>query len=171
MTYATTTDVAIELGRPASSPEEEAQWVAWLARVERNIIRRFSQASLVLADQVALGGPTEDDVRDVEVAAVLRKISNPSNFTSVTRSIDDGALTTRREGPSVDGDPLAITDAEWAILLPNDGAAQGGAYTVDSVGSAGVHIPWCALYFGAAYCSCGADLTNYQYPIFELGGH
>lgn len=170
MTYATADDVAIELGRPASSPVEEAQWVAWLERVERSIARRFTQAGLVLADQVALESPTADDVRDVEVAAVLRKIDNPKGFTSVTRSIDDGTLTTRREGPGVDGDPLAITADEWAILLPRDDG-NGGAFTVDSVGTTGVHLPWCSLHFGATYCSCGADLTNYQYPIYELGGY
>ncbi len=170
MTYATAADVAIELGRPASSSTETAQWEAWLARVERSITRRFEKAELVLADQVALGTPTADDVSDVEVAAVLRKIDNPKGFTSVTRSVDDGTLTTRREGPGVDGDPLALTAEEWAILLPADGG-NGGAFTVDSVGTAGVHIPWCALYFGSTYCSCGADLTNYQYPIYELGGY
>lgn len=169
MTYATTSDVAVELGRPASTEQEAAQWDAWLGRVERSIARRFTQASLVLADQVVLGAPSAEDIRDVEVAAVLRKIANPSNFTSVTRSIDDATLTTRREGPAVDGDPLALTDAEWAILLPPN-ESQGGAFTVDSVGMASNHLPWCALNFGATYCSCGADLTAYQYPIYEMGG-
>lgn len=170
MSYATALDVATELGRPASSTAEEAQWEAWLARVERNIVRRFTQAGLVFADQVALGTPSADDVRDVEVSAVLRKIDNPKGFTSVTRSIDDGTLTTRREGPGVDGDPLALTSDEWSILIPTDDS-NGGAFTVDSVGTTGVHIPWCALNFGTAYCSCGADLNNYQFPIFELGGY
>ena len=32
-----------------------------------------------------------------------------------------------------------------------------------------VHMPWCALFFGATYCSCGADLTNYEYPLYEGG--
>lgn len=169
MTYATTSDVAVELGRPASSPEETQQWAAWLARVERAIVRRFTQSDLVLSDQIALGTPTEDDVRDVEVAAVLRKIANPQNFTSITRSVDDAALTTRREGPGVNGDPLALTDDEWAALLP--ASASSGAFTVDSLGLASVHLPWCSLYFAAGYCSCGADLTNYQYPIYELGGY
>lgn len=169
MTYATTLDVAVELGRPASSEQETAQWDAWLGRVERSIARRFTQASLVLADQVALNAPSVDDLRDVEVAAVLRKIANPSNFTSVTRSIDDATLTTRREGPAVNGDPLALTDDEWSTLLPTTAAASG-AFTVDSVGMASNHLPWCALNFGATYCSCGADLTAYQYPIYEAGG-
>lgn len=168
MTYATANDVAVELGRPASSLAETAQWEAWLERVERNIARGFTRASLVLATRVALNTPTDGDVRDVEVSAVLRKIANPNGFTSITRSVDDATLTTRREGPGVDGDPLAITDAEWNILLPQS-SDRGGAFSVDSVGSAGAHLPWCALNFAAPYCSCGADLNNYAGPIFEGG--
>jgi hypothetical protein len=30
-------------------------------------------------------------------------------------------------------------------------------------------MPWCSVNFGALYCSCGADLTNYEYPLYEGG--
>ena len=122
MTYATDSDVAVEIGRPAASAEETAQWNAWLARVERAIVRRFARAGLVLADQVTAGNPTADDVKDAEVAAVVRKITNPLGLTSVTRTIDDGTVTTRRDGvDEVDG--LALTEAEWEALLPSTSAA------------------------------------------------
>lgn len=122
MTYATDSDVAVEIGRPASSTEETDQWNAWLARVERAIARRFSRAGLVLADQVTAGSPTADDVKDIEVAAVVRKITNPLGLTSVTRTLDDGTVTTRREGTD-DGDGLMLTEDEWEILLPATSAA------------------------------------------------
>lgn len=122
MTYATAADVAVELGRPAASTDETAQWEAWLARVERAIARRFSRAGLVLADQVTAGDPTEADVVDAEVAAVVRKITNPLGLTSVTRTLDDGTVTTRREGAE-DGDGLALTEDEWETLLPSTSAA------------------------------------------------
>lgn len=118
MTYATTDDVVTELGRSTSSSEETAQWQAWLDRVERIITRRFVRAGLVLADQVTDGNPTADEVADVEVTAVVRMIRNPDGLTSVTRTIDDGTITTRREGAD-DVSGLVITDAEWASLLPN----------------------------------------------------
>jgi hypothetical protein len=122
MTYATAANVAVELGRPAASAEETAQWEAWLARVERAIVRRFTRAGLVLADQVTAGDPTADDIKDAEVAAVVRKITNPLGLTSVTRTIDDGTVTTRRDGADeVDG--LALTEAEWEALLPSTSAA------------------------------------------------
>lgn len=36
-------------------------------------------------------------------------------------------------------------------------------------GGSSAHMPWCSLMFGAAYCSCGADLTDYEYPLYEGG--
>jgi hypothetical protein len=43
----------------------------------------------------------------------------------------------------------------------------GGAFAVDTFGSAVVHADICAINFGAIYCSCGADLTDYRYPLYE----
>lgn len=122
MTYATGSDVEVELGRPAASADETAQWSAWLARVERAIARRFARAGLVLADQVTAGNPTVEDVKDAEVAAVVRKITNPLGLTSVTRTLDDGTVTTRREGLD-ESDGLALTEAEWESLLPATSSA------------------------------------------------
>lgn len=123
MSYALASDVETELGRVASSAEETAQWEAWLDRVERSIERMFRRAGLVLADEVVLGDPTVQDVVDVEVAAVLRKIQNPQwGLTSVTRSIDDASVTTRSDGSDI-GDPLELTDAERNMLL------SGGTFT------------------------------------------
>lgn len=117
MAYATAADVEIEIGRPASSTAETAQWEAWLERVERTIRRRFTRAGYDLDDQVAMNEPSEADVIDVEVARVVDKANNPSGYTSTTRSIDDASVTTRREGVE-SGDGLTITDAEWESLLP-----------------------------------------------------
>lgn len=40
-------------------------------------------------------------------------------------------------------------------------------FTVDTAPAAyGVHADTCSLRFGALYCSCGADLTNYAYPLY-----
>ena len=44
------------------------------------------------------------------------------------------------------------------------------AFSVDAAPAwSGPHMPWCSLAFGALYCSCGADLTNYEYPLYEGG--
>lgn len=42
-------------------------------------------------------------------------------------------------------------------------------FSVDTAaGTGSLHLPWCALHFGAAYCSCGVDIA--EVPIYELGG-
>lgn len=128
MAYAQTSDVAVELGRPASSPAESDQWQAWLSRVERAIVRGFSAAGLVLADEITAGTVTTDDVRDVEVAVVIRKIQNPTwGESSTTRTIDDGSITKRREGGDLNADPLALLPSDWNGLLP--GAQSSGFST------------------------------------------
>lgn len=118
MSYATSEDVAVQLGRSASSAAEGEQWDAWLATVERSIRRHFSRAGFDLDAQVAAGEPSAEEVADVEVAAVIRKIQNPTwGETSYTKSIDDGSVTRRREGGD-GGDPLSLLDGELSNLLP-----------------------------------------------------
>ena len=46
---------------------------------------------------------------------------------------------------------------------------SGAAFSITPGDSGSVHQPWCSLAFGATYCSCGADLTNYEYPLYEGG--
>lgn len=47
---------------------------------------------------------------------------------------------------------------------------EGKAFNVDVTPTGGsAHQPWCALAFGATYCSCGAGLTADQYPMYEGG--
>lgn len=116
MSYADVSDVAVELGRPASSDAESEQWQAWLDRVERSIERAFRRAGLVLEAQVGLGDPTVADVVDVEVAAVIRKIHLPvTGRTSTSRAVDDVTITDRWEGDTAG---LEISAAEWDALLP-----------------------------------------------------
>lgn len=43
-----------------------------------------------------------------------------------------------------------------------------GAFSVDTAVHVGsIHQPWCALHFGANYCSCGADIAGF--PLYEGG--
>jgi hypothetical protein len=122
MSYADPSDIAIELGRSTYSDDDSAQWQAWLDRVERAIERGFRRAGLVLADQIALGDPTESDVIDVEVARVADRVNNPTKITSITRSVDDASVTTRNDNAG-DGDPLDLTDLDWQALLPGRDSA------------------------------------------------
>lgn len=40
-----------------------------------------------------------------------------------------------------------------------------GAFSVDTIGAGVVHAETCALFFGATYCSCGADIAGF--PLWE----
>lgn len=43
--------------------------------------------------------------------------------------------------------------------------SAGKAYAVDTVTAGAVHADTCSLNFGAAYCSCGADIAGF--PLFD----
>lgn len=127
--FATTEDVATELGRPASSEAEEAQWQAWLDRVERAIRRGFARAGFDLDTQVEADNPTAQEVADVQVAAVVRKAQNPiwgRTSVSKTRSVDDASFTDtdRTEGLRNGADALDLLDSEWSRLLPQTTRAR-----------------------------------------------
>lgn len=50
------------------------------------------------------------------------------------------------------------------------GSANNRAYSVRPARPyGGAHAAICSLHFGAGYCSCGADLTNHRYPLWEGG--
>lgn len=128
MAFASPEDVAIELGRPTSSitDAEREQWTAWLERVERSIRRRFRREGLDLDNQINIGDPSIEEVVDVEVAVVSRRVRNPEGLTSTTVTIDDGTITRRREGAD-DALGLDLTDIEWEALLPR---SEPQAFTV-----------------------------------------
>jgi hypothetical protein len=45
--------------------------------------------------------------------------------------------------------------------------SSSGAWSFSpSVGTNASHAPWCAINFGANYCSCGADIAGY--PLYEM---
>lgn len=122
MAFGTPDEVAAELGRPTTSitAAQRAQWQQWLDRVERNIRREFKRRGLDLMNQVGLGDPQMDDVGDIEVAAVARKVRNPDGSTSTTVTVDDGTVTRRRDGvKDLGADPLELTESEWEALFPN----------------------------------------------------
>lgn len=63
--------------------------------------------------------------------------------------------------------PSEITDLQ---AICRAGADAESAYALDlAPTSRSPHMPWCNLMFGAVYCSCGADLTDYEYPLYEGG--
>ena len=133
MPYATPADVAkASRGSTTYSTTEGVQWAVWIEMVEGNIARAFRRAGLDLESQVAAGDPTAADVKNVVVAAVVRKIQNPrwgETSRTVSHAIDDGSgsETSRSEGARAYGDPLSLLPSELDDLLPS---ISGGAFSV-----------------------------------------
>lgn len=88
-----------------------------------------------------------------------------------------GALASQTAGPF--GQTIDTRQRTGFALWPSEINAlqdictttdtSASAFSITPSGSTGNHMPWCSIYFGALYCSCGADLTNYEYPLYEGG--
>ena len=150
-------DIAVELGRTAPDPADPtyAQWQQWIADALYLIRKR---PGLIFDDL------DPEDVDYVVRQAVTAHVRRPDDATQVSVSVDDGSM--QKTYRSARG-RIEILDEWWALLAP--AATETRAFSVRPVGGAGVHVPWCNLAFGATYCSCGADLTNYEYPLYEGG--
>jgi hypothetical protein len=106
LTYATTSDVAIRLGRELTAEETSLVEIR-LDDVERRILRRIPD----LDDQITAGDIDEADVVQVEADAVLRLVRNPDGYLSET----DGNYTYMFRQDLANG-KLEILAAEWETL-------------------------------------------------------
>lgn len=145
--------IAVALGQtaPSEGSPQFAQWSMWIADAEMLIETRR-----LTLDVEPIG---EAKVDYVVREAVVAQVKRPDDTTQVTVSVDDGS--TSRSYRSSKG-RVTILDEWWLLLGLTD---PSGAFSVDMLGSASVHLPWCSLSFGALYCSCGVDIAGT--PIFE----
>lgn len=150
-------DIAVELGRTAldSTTPEYRQWERWIADALMLISAR-------LGDLTALDQTRLDYVVRQAVATHVRR---PDDATQVAVAVDDGSVS--RTYRSSRG-RVEIIDEWWNLLAPVD--TTGKAFSITPHAAYSPHQPWCDLMLGGATCSCGASLTNYQYPIYELDG-
>lgn len=147
--------IAVALGRsdPPSASEHE-QWSLWIADAEMLIDAR--------AEALGITDPLPEIRLDYVIReAVIAHLRRPDAATQITVSVQDASTTKMYNRSS---GRIAILDEWWTLLgLTSEST---GAFAVDTVGTGSVHAAMCALNFGATYCSCGADLTNYAYPLF-----
>lgn len=150
----TIADIAVALGRevPEVGSVEAQQWEMWVSDALLLIEAR-------LGDPALLSQANLDYVVREAVAAQVRR---PDDATSVEVAVDDGRVARRY---SSSRGRVFIRDEWWQLLDPN---GKKGAYTIDLASSVNAvqHAFTCALYFGAAYCSCGADIAGF--PIYEV---
>lgn len=152
----TTQMLAVALGQTAPEPGSitDQQWELWISDAEMLVeARRLAVAPTLVIDEAKL----DYVVRE----SVVAHIKKPDDATQVSVSVDDGSTSkSYRSGKG----RVTILDEWWLFLGLTE---TSGAFSVDTVGFASLHLPWCSLYFGAAYCSCGVDIAGY--PIFEGG--
>lgn len=119
-------------------------------------------APCITADPATLTAPQLAALKAILRGAILR-----------WNDAGTGALAAQTAGPF--GQTLDTRQQRRGMFWPSElqqlrdlcGATPAGAFSVDTLGFTSLHLPWCALYFSAAYCSCGVDIAGY--PIFEGG--
>jgi hypothetical protein len=152
--------VAVALGQtapPAGTPTYE-QWDMWISDALMLIETRMAQLEITTA-------PDQAKLDYVIRQAVVAHVQRPDNATQVTTTVDDASVS--RTYASSRG-RVEILDEWWTLLGLT--SPSSGAYSIDTAPPLDPsHLPWCSVYFGAAYCSCGWDIAGQ--PIFELGGY
>lgn len=149
----TPNDIAIALGVTAPEPAsiQWQQWDLWIQDAEMLIEARREKLDADIPDEVK----TDYVIRQ----AVVAHVKKPDDATQVTVSVDDGQTSkSYRSGKG----RVAIEDEWWSLLGLTD---TGGAFSIDRVGFAAPHPPWCNIYFGNHVCSCGVSLAGR--PIYE----
>lgn len=147
--------IRVALGRPDPPTETEAeQWQLWIDDAMMLIAARVEALEVV--------DPLPEIRLDYVVReAVVAHLRRPDAATQITVSVQDASTTkmyNRSRGR------IEILDEWWTLLgLTSEST---GAFSIDTTAVGSVHAAMCALNFGATYCSCGADLTNYAYPLF-----
>ena len=153
-TTVTPAKIAVALGQaaPADDSITAQQWQMWI-----------DDAVMLIDTRAELLKVTEIDPAKLDYVvreAVVAHVKKPDDATQVTISVDDG--TTSKSYRSGRG-RVTILDEWWVLLGLTD---PGGAFSIDTAPSAtATHLAWCSLAFGAAFCSCGADIGGH--PIFE----
>lgn len=152
-TMITADDLAVSLGRDSLASIERAQFESWIDEALYLINRKVSETT----------PPEQKDIDYVVRRAVLEVADQPTpGVIQESVQVDDAAVTTRYAKAKR---RVEILPEWWEILGVVDGKA-GLAFSVDlTAGVSTIHALTCSLYFGATYCSCGADIAGY--PIFE----
>jgi hypothetical protein len=146
--------LAVALGQAAPEPASltDMQWEMWISDAEMLIETRRAQLGITV--------PLDEAKLDYVVReAVVAHIKKPDDATQVVVAVDDGS--TSKSYRSAKG-RVTILDEWWALLGLT---TSKGAFSLDMASTTTLHLPWCALMFGAVYCSCGVDIAGQ--PIFE----
>jgi hypothetical protein len=107
-----------------------------------------------------------DEARLVLIGAVKRWVEAGAGALQAQTVGPFGMTVDTRQKSS--GFNLWPSEIEQLQAICSTGTVTSGAFTIDTVGLSSSHADVCSLNLGATFCSCGADLTNYTYPLYEV---
>lgn len=149
----TTEDLAPFASIP--QPKAEAMIASTLARAAR-------VAPCILLDTFEHAEAAKGILRDV----ILRWHESGAQVkTSQTAGIFGQTIDTGQQRRGLLW-PSEVEELQELCRDASDGPV--GIFAVDTVGAGSAHALVCAVNFGAVYCSCGADLTRYEYPLYGV---
>ena len=131
-----------------------------------------AKADAMIADALATAALIAPCINDVDFAYAAAAKAIIRGAIIRWNEAGTGALTQQQAGPfgqSVDNRPQRkgmfwpSEIEQLQSLCQSD--QYSGAYMIDTLGCSTVHADVCSLYFGATYCSCGADLAGF--PLWE----
>lgn len=124
----------------------------------------LDDASQFILDTVPSSATADPKTRLRIVCAVVRRVMQADdNDLAGMENVQVGAGPFQFSGKSSDTD-FYLKKAEKVAL--GDGRQEAFGVKIAGFGCS-AHLAWCALAFGATYCSCGVDIAGA--PIFEAG--
>lgn len=131
-----------------------------------------AKAAAMIDDATAIAlrlAPCLADTTDVTVIGMAKAILR----AAILRWNDAGSgeVTQQTSGPFT---TTYTQQARKSLFWPSEieqlqalcrDSGASDAFAIDTVPDCSLHLPWCSLMFGAAYCSCGVDIAGE--PIFE----
>jgi hypothetical protein len=117
-------------------------------------------------DQPAPSADQLAEARLVLIGAIRRWVEAGSGaLQQQTAGPFSQTVDTRQRSTGYNLWPSEITQLQDICSAGKD--ASSGAFSFSpAAGTSTLHAPWCAINFGANYCSCGADIAGY--PIYEV---
>lgn len=151
----------------ATVEDLKARWPDMPPGSDEHAAILLEDASEFILDVCPSAASAREGTRRRIVCAVVRRSMEAQASPSAGMSsfqATTGPFTNSYTPTNPHGD-FYLTKAEKSAL--GDGRQRAFGVNVASAAVAEVHRPWCALMLGALYCSCGADLTNGEYPLWE----
>lgn len=150
----------------ATLDELKARWPDIPPGAESYAETLLEDASQFMLDVVPTAGVASLETRRRVVCSVVRRAmqADQSSMMGLSQAAwSDGPFSGSATPANPHGD-FYLTKQEKVAL---GGGGRQKAFGVQLASAPSLqHVPWCSLMLGAAYCSCGADLTLGD-PLWE----